>query len=88
MAFFKQHVPKSMANLSWPQAKKRFPLMNPYGDVDMDGLKNFRDCKPFDRTRKGPDHNEEEIAVGFGQIEKMKTIGDVKALEESILRKI
>ena len=87
MSLFKPKVPQRITNLNWEQAKKRFPLMNPYGDADMDGLKNFRDCKPFDIKRKGPNHDEQEIVVGFGQIEKMKTIGDVKALEESILKK-
>ena len=51
--------PKLLKNLTWPQAKARFPLMKPYGDADKDGLKNFRDCKPFDIKRKGEEHDEE-----------------------------
>ena len=34
--------------------------MKPFGDADRDGLKNFKDCKPFDRMRKGPKHDEEK----------------------------
>ena len=55
---FKPNVPKNVKNLSWPQAKARFPHMKAYGDADKDGLKNFRDCKPFDWKRKGEGHEE------------------------------
>ncbi len=58
-AWFKPVTIKPITNLSWPQAKKRFPLMKPYGDADGDGLKNFRDCKPFDRMRQGKGHGED-----------------------------
>ncbi len=60
MSLFKPVKIQPITNLSWPQAKARFPLMKPYGDADGDGLKNFRDCKPFDRTRKGKKHDEED----------------------------
>ena len=53
---FKPKVPMKIKNLNWEQSKKRFPLMNPYGDVDGDKVKNFRDCKPFDIKRQGPKH--------------------------------
>jgi len=46
--FFKPKTPRKITNLNWPQAKARFPLMKPYNDSDKDGVKNFRDCKPFD----------------------------------------
>ena len=38
--------------MSWPQAKKRFPKMNPLGDRDRDGVQNFLDCRPFDKKRQ------------------------------------
>ena len=87
-SFFKPNVPKRTDNLSWDQAKARFPRLNPYGDIDHDGVKNYRDCKPFNIKRQGKDHDEddEEIAVGFEHIEKMKTVGDVQKLEESMLK--
>jgi len=90
ISFFKPNVPKKVSNLTWEQAKERFPLMNPYGDIDKDGVKNFRDCRPFDIKRQGKKHKKryfDEISVGFEDIEKLKTVGDVKALEESMLRK-
>ncbi len=62
---FTPKVPKKIKDLSWPQAKKRFPLMKPYGDADGDGLKNLRDCKPFDWKRKGEDHEIPEEGYGF-----------------------
>jgi len=63
--WFKPNTPKKITNLSWPQAKARFPLLKPYGDADGDGLKNFRDCKPFDRKRKGENHETPEEGYGF-----------------------
>jgi len=84
-SFFKPKVPKRVINLTWEQSKARFPLMNPYGDIDRDGVKNLRDCKPFDIKRQGEEHDE-EISVGFEDIYKLKTVGDVKKLEESIFR--
>jgi len=39
-------------DMSWTQAKKRFPRLSPMGDADRDGVKNIYDCKPFDRFRQ------------------------------------
>lgn len=80
--FFKPKTPQKITDLSWKQAKEKYPLMKPYGDADRDGLRNFRDCKPFDWKRKGEKHEEEEIAVGFEHIKDLKTVGDVTKLEE------
>ena len=38
-------------DLTWPQASRRFPRLNPLGDADRDGVKNMFDCRPFDKTR-------------------------------------
>ena len=46
----------SKKNLSWPQAKRRYPLMNPYRDTDRDGVKNIFDCRPFDKKKQGWAH--------------------------------
>jgi len=85
--FFKPKVPQRITNLDWKQSKVRFPLIKPYGDADFDGVKNCRDCKPFNIRRQGEGHNEKEIAIGFGEISQMKTIGDIKELEESFLNR-
>jgi len=82
-AFFTPTVPKRISNLSWPQAKKRFPLLKPYGDADGDGLKNFRDCKPFDRTRKGENHKMTKDDYGFKMVYK-KEKGKGESAEELI----
>ncbi len=63
--FFRPSVLQPIKNLSWSQAKARFPGLKPYGDVDRDGVKNFRDCKPFDIRRQGEEHDEE-----FEEMEK------------------
>lgn len=44
---------KSLWDLDWAQTKKHFPEMNPYGDLDSDGVLNKFDCKPLDPTRHG-----------------------------------
>ena len=40
-------------DLNYPQAKKRYPKMNPYGDADKDRIKNWIDCKPFNPKKHG-----------------------------------
>ena len=39
-------------DLTYPQAKALFPSLNPYGDADKDGVKNWLDCRPFDPSRQ------------------------------------
>ena len=90
ISFFTPRVPKRVLDLNWKEAKKRFPLMNPYTDFDRDGIPNYKDCKPFDIKRQGKEHKKkdyEDIAIGFDAIAKLKTIGDVKKLEEEYLKK-
>ncbi len=43
--------PKSMPkkDMTWPQAKIRFPKLKPMVDTDRDGVINLLDCRPFDR---------------------------------------
>ena len=79
------HIQKR--NLSWPQAQRRHPMLNPYRDTDGDGVINLLDCRPFNRKRQGKKHNQEEISVGFDTIRRLKTVGDVQKLEESISRR-
>ena len=38
-------------DMTWNQAKKAYPKLKPLGDWDKDGVKNFKDCKPFDKSR-------------------------------------
>ena len=40
-------------DMNWNQASKRFPGLNPMGDIDFDGSRNKNDCKPFDPARDG-----------------------------------
>ena len=87
----KTYKPKKLKNLTWSQVKVRFPLMDPCGDADRDGVKNFKDCKPFDKKRQGFFHKDQgildDINVGFEDIKKLKTVGDIQKLEESILKR-
>ncbi len=82
-------IPKK--DMTWPQAKVRFPLLKPMKDFDRDGVINLLDCKPFDRKRQGFFHRDQgvldDISVDFEDIKKLRTVGDVQRLEEDILRK-
>lgn len=37
----------ALNNMNYKQAKKTFPGLRANGDIDHDGVKNKRDCKPF-----------------------------------------
>ena len=90
VVFLKPKGLKPITHLSWKQVKARFPLMRPLGDADKDGVKNFRDCKPFDIKRQGENHRKrysDDIVVGFDTIKRLKTVGDVQRLEESMLKR-
>jgi len=39
--------------LTWPQAKRKYPLMKPYSDSDFDGTLNRRDCRPLNPAKDG-----------------------------------
>ena len=39
----------SKKNLSWPQAQRRFPKLDPYKDTDKDGVINLLDKRPFNK---------------------------------------
>lgn len=72
-------IPKK--DLTWAQAKVRFPKLNPYKDRDKDGVINLLDCKPFNKKKQ------DEEVVDFEYIKSLKTIGDVQRLEEDIIRR-
>jgi hypothetical protein len=44
-----------LEDLNYKQAKKRYPFLNPSGDIDNDGVINKRDCHPFDTSRQDDD---------------------------------
>jgi len=39
-------------NLTWTQAKRKYPKLNALKDSDGDRVKNYKDCRPFDRKRQ------------------------------------
>ena len=47
----KRSIPKR--NMTWSQAKRKYPKLSPLGDADRDGVKNKFDCRPFDRKKQG-----------------------------------
>jgi hypothetical protein len=44
-----------LKDLTYPQAKKRFPFLNPNGNIDGDNKVNKKDCRPFDSMRQDED---------------------------------
>jgi len=42
----------SNKNISWPQAKRRNPILNPYNDFDNDGVINLLDFRPLNKRVK------------------------------------
>lgn len=57
-----KHIPKK--NLTWLQARRRYPKLNPFGDADKDGVMNIFDCKPFNRKRQEDNDDEYTSASG------------------------
>ena len=81
---FKPNVPIRMKNLDWPQSQERFPFLNPKGDIDFDGVKNLKDCKPFDIKRQGEKHDEEDYGFKFSYKKEGKKKGEMPTAEELI----
>jgi len=76
---WKQEKKISKKDLTWPQAKIRFPLLKPFKDADRDGVKNMFDCKPFDKKRQGFVHQ-----YGFSDVAS-KNIRTVKMSPKKFL---
>jgi len=51
----KKKKPVLKKNMNWGQAKSRYPKLSPFGDADKDGVKNWLDCKPFNKRRQDDD---------------------------------
>ena len=59
-------------DMTWTQAHKKYPKMNPLGDYDKDGVKNWMDCKPFDKKRQGFQHEYSFSSVASKKIKTVK----------------
>lgn len=75
---YKPPVKKTVSkkNMNWAQAKAKHPKLSPFGDADKDGVKNWLDCKPFDRKRQD-DKKRKELA------EKHQVPEEIFDIEES-----
>jgi len=49
-------------DMNWKQAKKAYPKLKPFGDIDKDGVRNKYDCKPFDFSLQGPKHKKKYLS--------------------------
>ncbi len=80
-------------NLTWAQAQKKYPRLNPFGDADKDGLINMFDCKPFDKKRQGKRHKKSSLTLKQRQqlatlrkVDMAKEIDKKSDLEKSMER--
>jgi len=49
----------ALNNMNYKEAKKSFPGLKPYGDIDGDGVINKKDCHPFDTSRQDDEQSYE-----------------------------
>jgi hypothetical protein len=49
----KRITPKPNRKLTYPQAIKRYPFIDPLGNYDNDKVMNAFDCRPFDKKKHG-----------------------------------
>lgn len=43
--------PMAKKNMTWLQAKRAYPRLDPFRDSDKDGVINMFDCRPFNKKR-------------------------------------
>ena len=77
-------------DMSWAQAKVKYPMLSPFKDADKDGVKNWLDCKPFDKKRHMTKYKDEVLGRTFqskrnlisygrpGVIKRIKKIASAK----------
>jgi len=55
--------PRRLTNkqLTWPQAKMRFPRLKPMVDTDRDGVINLLDCRPLNKKKQGFEHRKSDV---------------------------
>ena len=61
----KQKGQKSLSkkNMNWFQAKRKYPKLSPFGDIDKDGVINYLDCKPFNKKKQDVPHNPSPVQI-------------------------
>ena len=60
-----KRTPTSKQKMSWSQAKQKYPNLKPMGDADRDGVKNWADCKPFNKLKQDDNLGVEENIAGW-----------------------
>jgi len=92
MALFNFKPPKKKKvlkkNMSWPQAKARYPKLKRYADSDKDGIRNWLDCKPLNKNKQGFIH--ELINPKPSEINKAnlrKRWEDFRPIEDDLMKK-
>lgn len=55
------NIKKKKSDMTYDEAKRKFPKMNPFGDADKDGIENWMDCRPFNKNKQGKTHKKSKI---------------------------
>ena len=58
-SFWSSKNAKKKKDMNWVQAQANYPKLSPFSDADRDGVKNWLDCKPFDKRRQDIEFDEE-----------------------------
>jgi len=73
---------KKSKDLTYHEAIRRYPHMNPLKDSDKDGVINLFDCRPFNKKKQDEEFNKydedesAEIASGWKDVEQSKKFRD------------
>jgi hypothetical protein len=69
---------KKYRNLSWSQAKRKFPHLKAKGDADSDKVINKKDCRPFNKKKHTLQITDEggnkEVYISHKQYQAFKII--------------
>jgi len=68
--------------MNWNQAKVRYPKLSPFKDADKDGVKNWLDCKPFDKKRHMTKYKDPILKRTFPTKKLLMTYGRPEVIEE------
>jgi hypothetical protein len=71
----------ALKGLKYKEAKRIFPNLKPYGDIDGDGVTNKRDCRPFD-VDKQDDYEDEMERLREEQAELVRRTAEESRQEE------
>lgn len=74
---------KNDKDLNWPEAKKRYPKLNRFGDLDHDGSINSADCTPLDPSRQNWFTDQAQKAIDAAKAATAAAAAKAKAVADA-----